>query len=95
MQFGDVIGYPVLNILNILIYIAPNRKDDCVVEEEYYSPSTQNNNPRNPEDLRPINLMPVVEKVIEITLHEQLSGHLRVNDVLFERQSGFRRNHSC
>ncbi|CAH2009585.1 unnamed protein product [Acanthoscelides obtectus] len=58
-------------------------------------PVPKTNNPRKPEDLRPISLMPVVDKVIEITVHEQLSEHLRVNDVPFERQSGFRRNHYC
>ncbi|CAH1957573.1 unnamed protein product [Acanthoscelides obtectus] len=62
-QLIDVIGYPLLNIVN-----TPFRtgKTPSLLKRSIIVPVPKTNNPRKPEDLRPINLMPVIEKVIEI-----------------------------
>jgi len=46
------------------------------------------------EEFRPINKLPVYEKVLEILARKQLVEYLDKND-LFSGQSGFRAKHSC
>lgn len=47
------------------------------------------------EELRPINKLPVLEKIIEKCVKTQLDEHLKSNEILIAEQSGFRANHSC
>lgn len=47
------------------------------------------------EELRPINKLPIYEKILEIVVHNQLVSYLEVNKLLEECQSGFRVRHSC
>ncbi|KMQ85478.1 rna-directed dna polymerase from mobile element jockey-like protein, partial [Lasius niger] len=49
----------------------------------------------NIEKFRPINKLPVYEKILEIMVHSQLVEYLESNDILKECQSGFRTKHSC
>ncbi|XP_038120381.1 uncharacterized protein LOC119770122 [Culex quinquefasciatus] len=49
----------------------------------------------NPEDHRPINMLPLYEKVMEIIVKEQLLAFIDRTGVLLKEQSGFRKNHSC
>lgn len=48
-----------------------------------------------PEDFRPINNLPVYEKVIEIIVKNQLEEFVKVQQILAENQSGFRKMNSC
>ena len=50
--------------------------------------------PINPEDYRPVNNLPVIEKIIETVIHQQLKDHLNECDILCNEQSGFRAGHS-
>lgn len=50
--------------------------------------------PKGPDDVRPINNLPVIEKIIESIVHEQLAAFLELNDILSAAQSGFRKSHS-
>jgi hypothetical protein len=50
--------------------------------------------PKCPDDLRPINNLPVIEKLIETVVHEQLSSFIDANGILCDEQSGFRKGHS-
>jgi len=47
------------------------------------------------EEFRPINKLPIYEKVLEILVHTQLVNYLENNNLLEECQSGFRVRHSC
>ncbi|CAL1671997.1 unnamed protein product [Lasius platythorax] len=47
------------------------------------------------EEFRPINKLPVYEKVLEIVVYKQLIEYLEKNNLLKECQSGFRARHSC
>lgn len=47
------------------------------------------------EEFRPINMLPVYEKVIESVVREQVTAYLNSNEILITEQSGFRQNHSC
>ena len=47
-----------------------------------------------PEDYRPINNLPVLEKVLELIIIDQLKEFLFENNVIANEQHGFRANHS-
>lgn len=47
------------------------------------------------EEYRPINMLPLCEKIMEIQVKHQLAEHLQLNKILIEQQSGFREKHSC
>lgn len=47
------------------------------------------------EDYRPINILPIYEKVLEIIVKNQLDEYLNQNKILIDEQSGFRVNYSC
>ena len=47
------------------------------------------------KDLRPITILPMLSKVLERIIAEQLRDHLLNNNILPEKQSGFRKHYSC
>ncbi|XP_044584936.1 uncharacterized protein LOC123265304 [Cotesia glomerata] len=47
------------------------------------------------EELRPINVLPVYEQILEEVVKLQLLNYVNSNDILFDEQSGFRVNYSC
>lgn len=47
-----------------------------------------------PEDFRPINVLPALDKGIESIVHENITHFIKVNNILSECQSGFREQHS-
>lgn len=47
------------------------------------------------EELRPVNMLPTYEKVLEGVVRHQLTNHIYSNNIIIEEQSGFRANHSC
>ncbi|KMQ91291.1 rna-directed dna polymerase from mobile element jockey-like protein [Lasius niger] len=47
------------------------------------------------EEFRPINKLPIYEKILEIIVHKQLGEYLENNKLIEECQSGFRSKHSC
>ena len=49
----------------------------------------------DPENYRPISLLPILSKIIERVVYNQLSEHLEKHDVLYEYQSVFRSNNSA
>ncbi|KMQ86893.1 rna-directed dna polymerase from mobile element jockey-like protein [Lasius niger] len=51
--------------------------------------------PKKASEYRPINILPIYEKVLELVIKVQLENYLEKNNVLTDHQSGFRSNHSC
>lgn len=47
------------------------------------------------EDFRPVNALPVCEKLLEKVVSKQLEEYFEKNNLLIEQQSGFRQKHSC
>ena len=47
----------------------------------------------NPSNYRPILLLPLISKIIEKLIHEQTSSFLSNNEILYNYQSGFQKNH--
>ena len=48
----------------------------------------------NPENFRPISLLPLISKVIERIVYDQVDNFLLQNNILYSCHSGFRKNHS-
>lgn len=51
--------------------------------------------PKKASEYRPINMLPIYEKVLEIVIKKQIEGYLENNNIITEHQSGFRKNYSC
>lgn len=59
------------------------------------SPIQKVNNTKNAAEFRPINVLPMFEKIIEKIVYLQLMKFIDKNKILIPEQSGFRENHSC
>ncbi len=59
------------------------------------SPLHKKNSTQDPENYRPISILPLLSKVLEKHVFNSFYEFLTVNDLLSPRQSGFRGNHSC
>lgn len=51
--------------------------------------------PKKASDYRPINILPIYEKVLELVVKKQVEMYLESNKIVTEHQSGFRKQHSC
>ena len=75
-------------------YLASNWKVPSELKTSVIVPIPKVTNPKIPAEFRPISLLPVVDKIIEIIVCEQLRNYFETNQLLFAGQSGFRANHS-
>lgn len=88
----DVIGYFFVNIIN-------ESFSSCHVPQ-FWKQSTVTPVPKikhaiKCSDFRPINVLPIHEKLIESTVHTQLMDYINKNNILIDEQAGFREHHSC
>jgi len=51
--------------------------------------------PKKASKYRPVNILPIYEKVLELVVKEQIEKYLQDNNIITEHQSDFRKNHSC
>lgn len=51
--------------------------------------------PKKASEYRPINMLPIFEKVLELVVKKQIEIFLSNNDIITEHQSGFRKHYSC
>lgn len=86
------IGYPLLNIINKSLEtgICPT-----AVKTSMVVPIPKINGTKRADEFRAINMLPIIEKVIEIAVHSQLLEYFENNKLIYVKQSGFRKNHSC
>jgi hypothetical protein len=52
-------------------------------------------NSKDPNNYRPINILPLFEKILEIVMSMQITKYIEENRILCTEQSGFRKSHSC
>ena len=64
-------------------------------KESVVIPIEKVQNPKNPEDWRPINMLPTYEKILEEIVCNQLTNYIEKENILCLEQSGFRKGHSC
>lgn len=51
--------------------------------------------PKKASHYRPINMLPLYEKVLELVVKNQIEKYLEENSIITEHQSGFRKKYSC
>ena len=85
------IGGVLLHIINTCITRSdiPDQWKHSIVH-----PIFKSGNPSDPTNFRPISLVPVVMKVVERVIHQQLYLYLSKNHLLAPTQHGFRPRHS-
>ena len=65
---------------------------DCKIAK--LKPLYKKGSKANPENFRPISLSRLISKVIEGIVYDQVDNFLLQNNILYNYQSGFRKNHS-
>jgi len=58
-------------------------------------PIYKKDNPSNFGNYRPISILPSMSKVIEKVIYLQINAYFKTNNLYFDSQHGFRKNHSC
>lgn len=76
---------------------------NCCNEQGYFPtiwkssvviPLPKNNSPKNYIDLRPVNILPALFKVIEKVVYSELNDYVISNKIIPDSQSGFRKGFS-
>ena len=85
-------------ILHALEYMYNNIITKCIFPYQWKKskiiPLPKKSSVDNLKDLRPISLLPILSKVFEILLREQIVCHVEQKKLLNSNQSGFRKGHS-
>ena len=66
--------------------------DSCKIAK--LKPLFKKGSKTNPSNIRSISLLPFISKIIKKLIHEQTSSFLSNNEILYNYQSGFQKNHS-
>ena len=87
----DAIGAVLLHLVNSSISLSdvPLSWKHSLVH-----PIHKTGDPSNPSNFRPISIVPVVSKIVERAVHQQLYNYLTQNHLLSSTQHGFRPRHS-
>ena len=88
---SKVLALPISQICNLSIKLSTFPKD-CKVAK--ITPLYKKGSRTEAKNYRPISLLPIISKVIEKTIHQQLEEYLSSNHIFYKFQSGFRSNHS-
>lgn len=87
------------SIQNPLLHLINSSLETGVVPSQFkistVIPVPKVTNSRKVSNLRPINMLIAVDKILEKCVYLQLLEFIEKNDIFSERQSGFRKNHSC
>ena len=89
---SQVIAAPLTKILNLSIQtrIFPDSLKNAKV-----TPCFKKADKSDKTNYRPISILPIVSQIIERHISDQIKEYLNSHKFLYERQSGFRSNHSC
>ena len=82
---------PIAQLCNLSIILG-TFPDECKIAK--LVPLHKKGSKVDPKNYRPISLLPVVSKIIERVIYDQTVSFLNENNFLYNRQSGFRKNHS-
>ena len=91
------ISAPVITkqLTDICNHSIRNSSFPAIWKKARVTPLHKKNATDNPENYRPISILPLLSKVIEKHVYNSLYEFLLVNNLLSPRQSGFRTKHSC
>lgn len=88
----QVMGHVILNFINTSLrtgQFPSSLKVSTVV------PIAKIENNNEAKNFRPINTLPPLEKILELSVYHQFSHYLEHNNLIMEYQSAFRAKHSC
>ena len=88
---ADILTMPITQICNLSIKFSHFPKD-CKVAN--IKPIYKKGTKTDPNNFRPISLLPIVSKIIEKVIHDKTMNYLTNNNVRYRYESGFRKNHS-
>ena len=86
-----VLSKPISELCNLSFKLG-SFPDPCKISK--LKPLFEKGSKTNSSNYRPISLLPLISKIIEKFIHEQASSFLSNNELLYNYQSGFRKNDS-
>ena len=88
----------MLFIPHVFLHLYNTVKETCIFPNRWkiatVIPIPKCSNPKEPSELRPVSLLPIVGKIVEKLIHAQLSTFLEGSNYLSEDQHGFRKGYS-
>ena len=89
--FKDELSKPISLLANISLHTSmfPN-----ILKTANVTPIFKNDDPALCNNYRPISLLSNISKIFEKIIHARLSVFLSTNNILYEKQFGFRNQHS-
>jgi hypothetical protein len=89
---GDSIVIPITSMINnsIRLGIFPDK-----LKEARVIPLFKSSDRSDPNNYRPISILPTISKLFERHLSKQIKMHLQQTGMIHKFQSGFREKHSC
>ncbi|XDV21754.1 hypothetical protein PO909_026778 [Leuciscus waleckii] len=88
---ADFVAEPIASLFNLSLVsnTIPKMWKSAMV-----TPLLKGRDPEDPNNYRPISRLPVLAKVFESLINDQLKQYLSANNILHDYQSGFRTGHS-
>ena len=87
----DVLALPIYQLCNLSISLSTFHQH-CKIPK--LKPQYKKGSRTEPKNFRPISLLPLLSKLIEKTIHDQVQNYCNENNISFSFQSGFRGKHS-
>lgn len=105
-NFIDLVsGKTISNLLNeekyarLILNCINKSIKECVIPSQLkcsiISPIAKVNNPMKIEEYRPVNNLPVFDKILETIVLDQVQSYLKNEKILSDDQHGFREKHNC
>ena len=88
---ATVLALPISQIFNLSIKLS-SFPDDCKISK--LKPLFKKGSKIDPKNYRPISLLPIISKILEKLVHDQTQNYLDKNKIIYDYQSGFRKNFS-
>ena len=89
---SHIIAAPLTQILNLSI---ETKLFPDILKNAKVPPYFKKEDNTDKTNYRPISILPIISKIIERHISDQVKEYLNRHKLLYERQSGFRNNHSC
>ena len=86
-----ILAKPISELCNLSMVLG-RFPDACKIAK--VKPLSKKGSKTDPSNYRPISLLPLLSKVFERVIFNQTEKFLSLNKVLYDYQSGFRKNHS-
>ena len=88
---ADILSGPITELINLSISSC-TFPDQCKIAK--IKPIFKKGSKTDPGNYRPISLLPLISKIFERVIHDQLQSYLNDKKILYKLQSGFRPNFS-